>query len=327
MKDFEGTAIAQAFSRSMIQLGDIEAELCGGDLRQIGAFGQVLTQQAVSVLVGAAFPGVVGMGEVDRQIESAFQLDRTGELAAVVQGQAPAFLGGQSAKGSLELLGDRLGGAGGDLACDQIAAGPIHTGQKIAATTFAHHGVAFPMAELPPVVSLFRAFVDGAFADDLAPARGLAVGLATGLAGDPQERTELMCPLGIGPDPPIDRRMADREAFQARRGTGRQTTGDLLRRPVVRQTLGDVGHQAAVTGLGLTQVGPPSAVGQGLGIGRIIAALDAGVAFALPADGGSMTADAACDLGVGITLESHSADDISFVHGKMVVRHREHSVV
>ena len=82
-----------------------------------------------------------------------------------------------------------------------------------------------------------------------------------------------------------------------------------------------------MTGLGPTQMGPPSAVGQGLGIVWIVAALDVGVAFALPADGASMATQAAGDLGGLVALKQHSVDDISFVHGKMTVRHREHSVV
>ena len=72
------------------------------DFRQIAALGQVLPQQAVGVLIGAPFPGVVRMGEVDRQVEFAFQFEGPGELAAVVQGQAPAFLDGQSTNRPIE---------------------------------------------------------------------------------------------------------------------------------------------------------------------------------------------------------------------------------
>jgi len=64
-----------------------------------------------------------------RQVEFAFQFEGPGELAAVVQGQAPAFLDGQSTNRALELLGDRLGGTGLEFACDEVAAGAIDTGQ------------------------------------------------------------------------------------------------------------------------------------------------------------------------------------------------------
>jgi len=58
MEHFEGRAIAQAFSGAMVELADVRAELFGGHLRQVGAFGQVLAQQAVGVLVGATLPGI-----------------------------------------------------------------------------------------------------------------------------------------------------------------------------------------------------------------------------------------------------------------------------
>ena len=257
----------------------------------------------------------------------AFQFDRTGELAAVVQGQAPAFLGGQSAKRAFQLFCDRLGGTGVDLACDDIPAGPIHTGDEMSSASFADHGVPLPIAEPGAFVGLLRAFVDGPFAEDLAPAGGLAVGFAAGLSGDPQEGTELLRSLTIPPDPAIDGGGTDRKAHEVRWGTGRHASGDLLRRPAVRQPLADIGHQTAMAGLRPRQMGPPSAVRQGLGAARIVAALDAGVAFALPANGAAMTAQAAGDLGIRIALELHSVDDISFVHGKMTVRHREYSVV
>ena len=51
------------------------------------------------------------------------------------------------------------------------------------------------------------------------------------------------------------------------------------------------------------------------------------VAFYLPTDGASAVARAASDRGKGAASKSHSVDDISFVQGKMAVRHREHAGV
>jgi len=82
-----------------------------------------------------------------------------------------------------------------------------------------------------------------------------------------------------------------------------------------------------MAGLGPMQMGPPSAVGKGLGGAGIVGPLIAAIAFAFTANSASMPPQAAGDLGIRITLPLHSIDDISFVHGKMVVRHREHSVV
>jgi len=261
VEDLEGTLKAQALAGSAIQGVDDGTQLVGSDLGQIGALGQVLTQEAIGVLVGSTFPGMVGMREVDGQIESAFQLDRTGELAAVVQRQTATFLGGQSADRPVELLGDRPGGAGMDLSCHDVAAGAIHAGDEVSLASFADDGVAFPIAEPGAFVGLFGAFVDGPFAEDLALTRGFAIGLATWFSSNPQERTELMGPLGIGPDPAIDGGVTDRKAHEVRRGTVRESAGDLLGRPAVGQSFGDVSHQMTVSGPGSTQMGPPSAVG------------------------------------------------------------------
>jgi len=51
----------------------VEAVLDGldlgvGDVGEAGAFGEVLADQAVGVLVGGALPGAVGVGEVDRDV-------------------------------------------------------------------------------------------------------------------------------------------------------------------------------------------------------------------------------------------------------------------
>ena len=45
----------------------IAVEFGAGVAVQVGAFGEVLAQQAVGVLVGAALPGRVRVGEVDPQ--------------------------------------------------------------------------------------------------------------------------------------------------------------------------------------------------------------------------------------------------------------------
>ena len=85
MEDLRGALEVEALSRPVVQGVDAGAQLLRGDLRQVGAFGQVLAQQDVGVLVGSPLPGVVGMGEEDGQAQLAFELDGAGELAAVIQ--------------------------------------------------------------------------------------------------------------------------------------------------------------------------------------------------------------------------------------------------
>lgn len=219
MEDFKGVLKVEAPSGPMIQRPDIRSQLPRAQQRQVGALGQILAQQAVGIFIGAAFPGVVGMSEEDLQAEPAFELGRTGEFTAVVQRQAVAFRGRQSADGLPETLGDRLGGTGLDFSCDEVAAGAIHTGQDVSLPAFAHEGIALPIAEPVAFISLFGPFVDGSFSQNVALAGGFAVGLPPGFSGNSQEGTELADALQIAPDPAIDRCVADRQTLQVRRGT------------------------------------------------------------------------------------------------------------
>ena len=63
MKDLEWALITQALSGTMVQRANVGSQLIIRKNRQVGVLGQVLSQQAVGVLIGAAFPGVVRMGE------------------------------------------------------------------------------------------------------------------------------------------------------------------------------------------------------------------------------------------------------------------------
>ena len=61
---------------------------------QVGAFGEVVAQKAVHVLVGAALPGRVRVGEVDIDRCLLRQLFGFGYLGSLIPGQrAPQILG------------------------------------------------------------------------------------------------------------------------------------------------------------------------------------------------------------------------------------------
>jgi hypothetical protein len=66
------------------------SDLVGGPARQVGAFWEILTKQAVGVLVRASLPRALRVGEVDR--DSGLDLERgvLGELFAAIPGQRPA---------------------------------------------------------------------------------------------------------------------------------------------------------------------------------------------------------------------------------------------
>src|SRR3989339_1902799 len=122
--------------------------------------------------------------------------------------------------------------------------------------------------------------------------------------------------MPVAPDPAIDGSMADGSTFEVRRGLRRESAGNLLGRPAVTQTLGHIAHQTPAVGLGPTQMGSPSHVGQGLGVAGIVAAVLVDVAFALAADGAWMPAQTAGDRGLRTGQPVESGDDNSFLPGK-----------
>ena len=73
-----------------VEFGGDLVEPAGAVERQVGAFGEVLAQQAVGVLVGAALPGAVWVAEVDRQPGGFGDLGVQGHFAALVPGQGAA---------------------------------------------------------------------------------------------------------------------------------------------------------------------------------------------------------------------------------------------
>jgi len=94
----------------------------------------------------------------------------------------------------------------------------------------------------PVFISLLRPLVNGAFSQNLPLPGRFAVGLASGFAGNSQERTEQGSSLWVAPDPAIYRRMADGQTLKRRRRTMGQPSGNLLGRPAGLQTLGDIAH-------------------------------------------------------------------------------------
>src|SRR5215475_671701 len=65
VEGFGGGVVAEGFAGAGVELVGDGVELVLGVGAQVGAFGQVVADQAVGVLVGAALPGRVGVGEVD----------------------------------------------------------------------------------------------------------------------------------------------------------------------------------------------------------------------------------------------------------------------
>ncbi len=66
VEGFRGCLPAEHFPGTAVDRGGDGFDLLGGPSGQVGAFGEVLAQQAVGVLVRAALPGRARVGEEDR---------------------------------------------------------------------------------------------------------------------------------------------------------------------------------------------------------------------------------------------------------------------
>src|SRR5882724_6357085 len=91
--DLEGCSVAEALARPIIERVDNEGKFVIADLREVGAFGEVASQQSIGILVGPALPGAVRIGEEHPQPGGLFDLFEGGELLAVIERKraAPAL--------------------------------------------------------------------------------------------------------------------------------------------------------------------------------------------------------------------------------------------
>ena len=100
------------------------------DLSEVGLLCEVLTQQAVGVLVRRSFVGRVGMSEVDRHFETLTQSFMTGELFPVVDRECLAQLLRDAAKCSLFCCVESSTCAVLHLCGDEISALAFDTGHN-----------------------------------------------------------------------------------------------------------------------------------------------------------------------------------------------------
>jgi hypothetical protein len=71
--DFQGRGEVQTFSRARIQAMGDGVQFVSTVPRQVRALGQVLAQQAIRVLIGAALPGAMRIGKEDLDRETLSQ--------------------------------------------------------------------------------------------------------------------------------------------------------------------------------------------------------------------------------------------------------------
>ena len=165
---------------------------------QIGALGQILAQQPVGVLAGAALPGTERVAEIDLDTSLGGQIDVAAQLLALVVGQGVAHRCGDR----IEL--DRK-------ACQRRGSrGVSHLGQQHqparALDQHAHRGlvacaldeIAFPVPWHDTVIDLRRAHVDADHVGDLAAPVGASRTWQSRAAPETQTGDELAAQLPTG---------------------------------------------------------------------------------------------------------------------------------
>ncbi len=94
VEDSSGCVVAEGFAWSRVEFGGDRVELELRELREVGASGEVLAQESVGVLVGAALPGGFGVAEVNFDVGRDRELGVFGHLHAAVLGErGPQLLG------------------------------------------------------------------------------------------------------------------------------------------------------------------------------------------------------------------------------------------
>src|SRR5690606_34899583 len=179
---FDWALVAISFPRSCVEFMRDAVALRLADAGKAFPLGQVLAQQAVEVLVAAAFPWAVWIGEIATYAGRLFDGAIPVELGAVVPGDG---LEGQAA------AHDQFGGRAVDR-FDRPVRQPDHEGQSGGAfderqqagafADGADHGVPFPVPDLFPGLDGCRPGVDHGLAIQLSPAFGAERPLSASLA-------------------------------------------------------------------------------------------------------------------------------------------------
>ena len=174
---FSWGLIVQGFSGSFVELPGDGAELGLAEGRQVDAVRQVLAQQAVGVLVGAALPRAVRIAEVDLDVGCEGEAAVVGKLLAPVPGQRPADVSGQLARLPDQRRDDGRGLLVRDLGQDHVARLALDQRHDMAAAR-SRDKIAFPVPGHGAVLDAGRSFADRDRVLDLAEPVTLQAGVA-----------------------------------------------------------------------------------------------------------------------------------------------------
>ena len=147
-----------AFAGAVIELDSNGLALVLGEVSEASAFGQVLADETVGVLIGAALPSMVRGGEVDLGPEPPLDIFEAMELGAVVGGDAAHWV--QFADEQTDdPLGGVLGGGTRQFGDADEAALPLHESENTG-FAFTMHRVSLPVPEAKAVRHNVRPVTD-----------------------------------------------------------------------------------------------------------------------------------------------------------------------
>lgn len=101
--------VVEALTGTVVEFGGDLVELFAGPRGEVGSLGQVLAQKAISVLVTAALPRRVRVGEVDLQPGGLLNPRVVEHLVALIPGQGPSQPDGKRSESADQGVPDRLG--------------------------------------------------------------------------------------------------------------------------------------------------------------------------------------------------------------------------
>ena len=224
---------------------------------EIGGAWQVAAQAADGILDGALLPGAVGVAEVGLAAE----LMMAGELAAIVEGEGAARLGGEATKQALERA---LGGLGGFAVLpggEEQAGLALDADDQRPGRAAEGHEIAFPVTEAAPLGHALRPDMDGDAIRNQRSALALAGPPAASRLGSAEAAVELLAPPERTVDVAIDGLVADHRLTLF----ALEPAGDLFGRPSHGNELVVDGRAQPARALDL---GSPPAAGGGHTLGR-----------------------------------------------------------
>jgi hypothetical protein len=303
--DFMRGTEAETAAGTVVEVrGDLVADGLG-EMTEGSAFGQILADESVGVFVGAALPGVVRSGEVDRGAELMLNVLVAVELDAVVGSDGADLMRLLGEEGDHASVGVCDGGAGQWSDADQAALA-FDEGDD-AGLTAAVDSIAFPIAEARPTFDDRRSLCDHALAGEATAAVVTPIAFAALFAGPTQVAPERAAGGLVAPDPEVDRLVAHhRQTLEP------APPHDLRGTPASLQQRGD-GREVERA---IARVPPGTAAATVRLLDRkhraVVAIVHTAVALDLPMNGRAMTAEGGRDLLDRLTLPSHRCDDVSF---------------